>query len=469
MKPLVYSQARGYVNRDMATEWAQIRELLGPGEAERDEGLRQEVLRLSHQGMRAIGWIEIIAPMFMFLIGRAITPFPETLPLAVAQTGAVMGVGAATLAAARTGWGRRWPRLAGAASGWLTGVALIWSSLRIAELVPKVAHQIPASLTTVMLVGVAVLALRPAHTLTLGLAMQAVYVAASGIAPAGDADAGPHVFLLMINLLSAALSGVIYRQRWATYHSHQEALQARQDLGTAQSQALLADNAASLGRLAVVMSHELNSPLGALSSAVDSLLLLADRKAAAPEQADRLGVMEGELRRSVEASTARLQQIAGRMQRLTHLDRAETQVANINELLADAAALAGSGLAEGAKIETAFQQVPALVCRPRHLSAVFSSLVSNAVHAVGAAGRVRISTRAVDASVEVRIEDDGPGMTAEELAAIFDAGFKVSAGRVATGDWSLFGARQVIEDHRGRIRLRSEPGKGTTAIVTLPY
>ena len=70
--------------------------------------------------------------------------------------------------------------------------------------------------------------------------------------------------------------------------------------------------------------------------------------------------------------------------------------------------------------------------------------------------------------VRVKIQDNGRGMEPSELETIFDPGFKVTAGRVSTGNWSLFSSRQIIFEHGGEIQISSAPGKGTTVQVLLP-
>jgi len=86
----------------------------------------------------------------------------------------------------------------------------------------------------------------------------------------------------------------------------------------------------------------------------------------------------------------------------------------------------------------------------------------------GDGGQVRISTRTMDDRVEVHIEDNGPGTSREGLARLFDPGFQIAKGRIATGNWSLFTARQVIRGQGGEIRVSSAPGKGTSFVVSLP-
>jgi len=99
---------------------------------------------------------------------------------------------------------------------------------------------------------------------------------------------------------------------------------------------------------------------------------------------------------------------------------------------------------------------------------IFSSLLTNAINAVDGEGRVRVSTEKVDSMVRVCIEDTGRGMEEAELETIFDPGFRVTSGRVSTGNWSLFSSRQIVFEHGGEIQITSSPGKGTTVKVLLP-
>ena len=112
---------------------------------------------------------------------------------------------------------------------------------------------------------------------------------------------------------------------------------------------------------------------------------------------------------------------------------------------------------------------PALTCRPQQLSAVFTSLLHNAIEAIqNGNGRIQISTHEVDSHVEVRIRDNGRGLRSDELATIFDPGFKVAGGRVSTGNWSLFSSRQIVREHGGDIHIESREGQGTTVSIRLP-
>jgi signal transduction histidine kinase len=247
-------------------------------------------------------------------------------------------------------------------------------------------------------------------------------------------------------------------------------VEAAEGLRQAEARNLLAENAASLGRLAAALSHELNSPIGALGSAVDTLLLLAARQATTapgPEQ-QRLVVLQNDLRRSIRASTDRLKEIVERMQRFTNLDKAEVQLANVNEILSDVTALLEPSWRGKAQVELDLKPVPDLVCRPQQLSAVFSGLLGNAVEATNGNGHVSVASRENGDYVIVEISDNGHGLAPDELQDIFDPGFRVRGSRVASGNWSMFTSRQIIREHGGDITLSSVPGRGTCVQVSLP-
>ncbi|MFO8150829.1 MAG: HAMP domain-containing sensor histidine kinase [Trueperaceae bacterium] len=101
--------------------------------------------------------------------------------------------------------------------------------------------------------------------------------------------------------------------------------------------------------------------------------------------------------------------------------------------------------------------------QPDRLRQVARNLVRNAVQAAGAE-RVRVAVEG-GAEVRLRVEDDGPGMTPEALARVFDRYVSGRAGGVGVG---LTVARRIVASFDGRIEARSEPGRGTVFEVTLP-
>lgn len=457
--------------RDLPALLAQMRQHLAPAASERDEGFHGEVLKLSHLSLRLIGGLELAVPLLMWLAGLAVIPVPEKTEKMYVPSVALALLGALTLGVALTKWSRAHARLLAAVSIWLSAAVLDWSALLLASEVAWVDHYMLGYITLVMLGAVAAIPLQPLQMLTLGLAIDVFHFASWLVARPAEAGTGgfQHLFTLMITLGCTALTALVYRNRNLNYHAHQQALRASEDLRRAEARLLLAENAATTGRLAAALSHELNTPIGALISAVETLAALAARQAgAAPAERERAVEIVEDVRRSARESTRRLREIVARMQRFTNLDKAETQSVNVNELLNDVAALLEPRTRGRVDLRLDLEPLPSLNCRPQQLGAVFSNLMSNAIDAIDGEGSVLITTRRQASQIEVVIKDSGRGMEPEELASIFDPGFRITAGRVSTGHWSLFSTRQIIREHGGEIQITSAAGEGTVVRVVLP-
>ncbi len=456
----------------MGVRVSRIWEALAPP-PEFDDRFLRECERLSLAGLKTLGAVEIAVPILTFFAHWAVHSDPAAQRDSLRQTVALVAVGALTTLAANAAWTRQRARAAALVSAFAGAATLIWTSLLLAREFYGMDDVIPAGITLIMLTVVAAVPLRPLQTLGLGLAIEAAYagstIAAASRIAAGMYAGSHHVFIVMLSFLSAGVTAVLYAQRRADSATHAESLRITEALTGAQLRAQLAENAASIGKLAAALTHEINSPLGALKSSVDTLLALAARQAMAPPEKQRqLVETQADLRRSILASAERIQNVVARLQRFVSLEDAEIKQANLNELISDVALLFQEQINGKVNVEFDLKPLPTLTCRPQLLTAVFSSLLSNALDAVDGGGNIVVSTRLADSMVEVRIRDDGRGMKPEEVENIFDPGFRVSEDRVSAGNWSLFNIRQVVYEHGGDIQIESAEGKGTLVSVTIP-
>lgn len=446
-----------------------------PGSIEHDPGFQKEVRRLSHIGLRVVGGVEIAFSAFMAVIHMLVAWDVQTLPTRATTLVLVLGIGVLTSAAARVTSLYRHARLIASVSALIVAAVLTGSMLLLTPYDSTADDAIPVNITLIMLVGAAAIPFRPTDMLVFGFLVEAMYVLLAllikQIYPTSHGvDPIFVLFIFMLACLASALSAVVYGQRRSNYEWHRRTLETSEKLRQAEARNLLSENAASVGRLAAAISHELNSPIGALLSGVDTLLLLAARQPhASPTEQQRLIVLQNELRKTIQQSTDRLREIVTRMQRFSNLDKAEIQAANVNDLINDVAALLEPKYKGKVDVTIDLQPLPPLVCRPQQLSAVFSNLMGNAIEATNGSGRVVVSSRQKDQRVEVEFSDNGRGLTSHQLDTIFDPEFKVTHGRVSTGNWSMFSARQIVRDHGGEIHIESEPGKGTRVSVLLPF
>ncbi|MDQ6758341.1 MAG: HAMP domain-containing histidine kinase [Acidobacteriota bacterium] len=460
--------------RGFGEQLTAIRNYLLPGQAERDEGFRREVERIATFSLIVVGGVQIGVSLFMLLARFLLAPESAILPLQFRQAAMIIGLGIVDLAATRLRGIGRWARLLGIVSAFLCAAVLIWASLVISSRSTNPNDFIPGQITLVMLVAVTTAPLLPMQTLALGLAIGVDYVIATTMAQQQLMEGlGPDdnyvLFIIMLTLLCTGITAVVYAQRRSNYEILQQTVEAGEALRQAQNRILMTESAASLSRLAAAVSHEMNTPLGALLSGIDTMMLLTSRQVTSkPEEQPRLVRLQADVRASIKESAQRLKELVARMQRFTYLDQAEVQPADVNSVIKDVAALVAPELKETMKLELRLEPIAPVVCHPQQISIVFSSLINNALTALNGSGRILVTSRQNLDEVEVEIEDDGKGISQEERENIFDPGFRVSGGRVATGNWSMFNSRQIVREHGGDIRIASSEGQGTRVTVTLP-
>lgn len=110
--------------------------------------------------------------------------------------------------------------------------------------------------------------------------------------------------------------------------------------------------------------------------------------------------------------------------------------------------------------------VPPVLADRRLLERAIVNLVENALQAVGAGGSIVVRLTCADPGrVEVEVADSGPGLDPEAREHIFEPSFSTKETGSGLG---LALVKKIAEDHGGGVRLESEPGAGTQAILWLP-
>ncbi len=111
-------------------------------------------------------------------------------------------------------------------------------------------------------------------------------------------------------------------------------------------------------------------------------------------------------------------------------------------------------------------EIPEIMCDPDKLKQVFINIVTNAIQAMEEGGTVKVTTEKKEDGVEIRIQDEGKGMTEEELQHIFEPFYTTRDSGSGLG---LAISYKIIEAHKGEIKAISSIGKGTTFIIKLPF
>ena len=351
------------------TDWLQ---LFFPDEEEKDRQFRARIDRLSVIGLRVIAAVCVSGALYgsvtaWFVPGVLSVMGGWTTPLTILTMG-VLGL-------AFSFWprGSRYARWAGLLVGYGVAVVQFSSAASIVER-PEVRYFLFSGIVTgVMLIGMAALPLKPMQVLALGAAIAGTYtVAIPWVVPNVSSMRGVEiVFVAQVVFLCTGLTAVVYHQRVLAYRARRSAQEALEELRAAQARLLVSENAHAQSRFAAALSHELNTPLGALTSAFDTVLhLLKKYKIDADERVS--DVLEG-AEKAGRGSAARLRETIARMRYLTNLDRAEEQTIDLNELCKETAASLRDELESKAELVFDLEPLQRVRCRPQQIGAVLSN------------------------------------------------------------------------------------------------
>jgi signal transduction histidine kinase len=105
------------------------------------------------------------------------------------------------------------------------------------------------------------------------------------------------------------------------------------------------------------------------------------------------------------------------------------------------------------------------------MAQVLDNLLANALRYTPESGRIQLSTAQNTNTVQLKVQDSGPGMDAAELTHVFDRFYRGDKSRQRHEGSSGLGlaiARSIVGAHNGRIWAESAPGQGATFIIELP-
>lgn len=239
-----------------------------------------------------------------------------------------------------------------------------------------------------------------------------------------------------------------------------------------QLQLVLREKIQALGGLVAGISHELNTPLGALRSSVDTQHRVLDRL----ETSMGDGV-DGGARRlltagrnglsGMRAATERISALESSLRALSHLDESEMKRVSVRDELEVVLATASRKRSDRPRVELEVETVPEVYWRARELNQALLTLVDNAFDAAGPGGAVRVRARVRDEVLHIDVADDGPGIEPARLQQIFDVQLASKGERVAAS-LGLPTAQAIVQRHGGDIRAESQVGEGTTFAVRVP-
>lgn len=274
--------------------------------------------------------------------------------------------------------------------------------------------------------------------------------------------------------------------------------QATRELESRQAQLIQSEKLASLGQMAASIAHEINNPVGFVSSNISTLgvytsvlrrllglyqqveehlgldipdaaasLLEEIRAVRRQERLEEILSDTDELLSESREGMVRIREFIQDLKTFVREEAGTAQQADLNKLLQVTLRMLRHEMKYKAQVRLDFGPLPLVRCYPTQLNQVFVNLLVNAVQAIESRGEIHITTRREGNDVVVRIKDSGRGMTPETQARLFTPFFTTKPAGEGTG-LGLSICYAIINRHKGRIEVDSELGKGTTFSVHVP-
>lgn len=249
---------------------------------------------------------------------------------------------------------------------------------------------------------------------------------------------------------------------------------ANQELKAAQESLIQSEKLAAMGRMTAGIVHDVKNPMSVIMSFADLLDHLLQQPAGATAGGINVAGCINGIRQGVDHCTDVINKLL-KFARQSKPDKVRLQV---NAVLEDTLAFALHELrSAGGRVEK--QLAPALpdvLADPSELKQVFLNILLNDIEAFRKeeTGLIRISTGLEKQGdrdyVAVTIRDNGIGMTEEIRRRLFEPFFttKKEGGQRGGTGLGLAMSYGIVQNHGGSVRVESEPGKGTTFVITLP-
>jgi two-component system NtrC family sensor kinase len=254
-----------------------------------------------------------------------------------------------------------------------------------------------------------------------------------------------------------------------------ETRRAYEDLKEAQAQLIRSEKLASIGMLVSGVAHEINNPLNVmygnlqlLAEVSDVLLPLSVEGARARKVrgiASRVSKFRGMIRDALKAAR-HAREIVHDFRNFAR-DTRTAELVDLNDCLEEAVTLIQRELRPGVRLQRKLGRIPQVRCLRGQMSQVFLNLLKNAEESIEKKGTVTLRTQKKDGHVVIEVADTGRGMPEEIRRKLFEPFFTTKPVGKGLG-LGLSISAMIVQNHNGRITVRSRPGRGSVFRVELP-
>jgi two-component system NtrC family sensor kinase len=271
-----------------------------------------------------------------------------------------------------------------------------------------------------------------------------------------------------------------------------EVQNAYSELKKAQAQILQQEKMASIGQLAAGVAHEINNPMGFITTNIkmlekylgkliefistqsDSISQLNSNKPVEVVEAKRSSlkidyIIKDSADLFIESlqGAERVKKIVQALKNFSNVDATDESLSDINSGIEDTLSIMNNEFRDGINIHKDLGIIPKTVCSQGQLNQVFVNILLNAVQSIENHGEIAVKSWFSDGKIVTSFSDTGSGITKEHLPKIFDPFFTTKAVGKGQG-LGLTVAYDIVKKHGGDITVVSEVGKGATFTISIP-
>ena len=306
-----------------------------------------------------------------------------------------------------------------------------------------------------------------------------------------DALQGDLRFMEFANLFSQfnLMSEKVALRERALKESYEKLSNINNELKQSESQLVQSEKMASIGVLAAGVAHEINNPIGFIRSNLeviedyfsdiekyyhefnDTLASEEDKenhkKLAKKYELEFLFDDTPPLIKSSISGVDRVSEIVKNLKTFARIDQVDKALTDINEGLSATLNMVHNELKYNCKVHVDLQTLPRVHVFPGKLNQVFMNLLINAGQSITDNGDIFVRTFVDEGNIVIEIEDTGSGIEPEYIGQIFTPFYTSKPIGEGTG-LGLSISHQIIEQHNGKITVKSELGKGSCFSVYIP-
>jgi two-component system sensor histidine kinase HydH len=230
----------------------------------------------------------------------------------------------------------------------------------------------------------------------------------------------------------------------------QERLRLKEQLSRAK-------HLSNLGEMVAGVSHEIRNPLGIISSSAELLKKKLDENHPLIAFPD-----------IIVEETTRLNHIITDFLNFAKPKELDLIACQVDDIISKNISYLSTQIqASGYQITTDFpESLPVIMADADMLYQAFLNILMNAMQAMPEGGKIEISIKTEPGSIWILFDDEGPGITKEVMEKVWDPFFTTKEKGTGLG---LGIVKNIIEAHRGTIRIDNKPPRGTRVTVRLPH